>query len=149
MLEKRKQCDIYYKTFFFMKNIIRLTEHDLHNIIENSVKRIITEIGGTYQDGQMDLFFNQDEVDDYRNTANGSMVKGLIKAEKECGWAHSSSKDMGKYTEYMCYPKNGNSKSRNEFVDAIEKYSPIKDKISFSIDKNGGYDFFKVKIVNM
>ena len=94
-----------------MVKIIRLTENDLHRIVGNSIKRIIKEIGGVYPDGQMDMFLDQDGVDEYRSQSNNGMIQGLLKAEKMCGWGHSATKDMGNYTVYTCYPKTEHIKA--------------------------------------
>ena len=72
-------------------------------ISENAYHRLL-EIGGVYPDGQVDMFFDQNGVDEYRSSANGRAINALLKAEKECGWGHSASKDMRAYTEYVCYP---------------------------------------------
>ena len=132
-----------------MKKIIRLTENDLHRIVGNSVKRIIKEIGGVYPDGQMDMFLDQDGVDEYRSQSNNGMIQGLLKAEKMCGWGHSATKDMGNYTVYTCYPKNGMHKSRQEFMDAIINFSPRKNSVHFISNRGTMTDVFMVRIDNI
>ena len=63
-----------------MKKVIRLTESDLRGLINESVTRIINEIG-VYPNGQTDLFFDQDQVDEYRSSANGRAIEALLRAE--------------------------------------------------------------------
>ena len=129
-----------------MKKIIRLTENDLHCIVKNSVRNIIKEIGGVYPDGQIDMFFNQDDVDTYRTDLDDKMLQGLITAEKSCGWGHSEKNEMGRYTVYTCYPKSGMHKSRNEFINMILKLSPRKDLVHFVKNVGGMTDAFLLKI---
>ena len=45
-----------------MKQIIRLTESDLHRIIENAVRRIVKEYG---EDAPVDQIVGGDDWDDY------------------------------------------------------------------------------------
>lgn len=133
-----------------MKKLLRLTESDLHEIVKESVSRIIKEMGGVYPDGQMDMFFDQDGVDEYRSSVNGRSIDALLRAEKECGWEHSATKNMGKYTEYICYPSSEyQSKDRQTFMDTIKRYAPVKDNINFVCARNTFTKAFSVQIKNM
>ena len=132
-----------------MAKIIRLTENDLHRIVGKSVRRIIKEIGGVYPDGQMDMFLDQDGVDEYRSQSNNGMIQGLLKAEKMCGWGHSAVKDMGNYTVYTCYPKNGMHKSRKEFMNAIINFSPRKNSVQFICNRGSMTNVFMIRIDNI
>ena len=132
-----------------MKKVIRLTEGDLHGLITESVTRIINEIG-VYPNGQTDLFFNQDQVDEYRSSANGRAIEALLRAERECGWRHMNSKDMGRYTEYICYPMSDyTSKDRETFMERIKAYAPLKDNIEFVCVRNTYIKSFTVRIKNI
>lgn len=118
-------------------------------ISENAYHRLL-EIGGVYPDGQVDMFFDQDGVDEYRSSANGRAIEALLKAEKECGWGHSASKDMGAYTEYVCYPLSDySSKDRQTFMELIKSYAPIKDNINFITPRNSFTKVFNVRIKNI
>ena len=132
-----------------MKKVVRLTEGDLHSLINESVTRIINEIG-VYPNGQTDLFFDQDQVDEYRSSANGRAIEALLRAERECGWRHMNSKDMGRYTEYICYPMSDyTSKDRQTFMERIKAYAPIKDNIEFICLRNPYIKSFTVRIKNI
>ena len=118
-------------------------------ITESAYHRLL-EIGGVYPDGQVDMFFNQDGVDEYRSSANGRAIEALLRAEKECGWGHSASKDMGAYTEYVCYPLSEyTSKDRQTFMELIKQYAPIKDNINFMTPRNSFTKVFNVRIKNI
>lgn len=118
-------------------------------ISENAYHRLL-EIGGVYPDGQVDMFFDQNGVDEYRSSANGRAINALLKAEKECGWGHSASKDMGAYTEYVCYPLSDySSKDRQTFMELIKSYAPIKDNINFMTPRNSFTKVFNVRIKNI
>lgn len=119
-------------------------------VITESAYHRLLEIGGVYPDGQVDMFFDQDGVDEYRSSANGRAIEALLKAEKECGWGHSASKDMGAYTEYVCYPLSEyTSKDRGIFMDLIKRYAPIKDNINFITPRNSFTKVFNVRIKNI
>ena len=119
-------------------------------IISESTYQKLFEIGGVYPDGQMDMFFDQDGVDEYRSSANGRAIEALLRAEKECGWGHSASKDMGAYTEYVCYPLSEyRSKDRQTFMELIKQYAPIKDNINFITQRNSFTKVFNVRIKNI
>lgn len=119
-------------------------------LITESAYQKLLEIGGVYPDGQMDMFFDQDGVDEYRSSANGRAIDALKMAEEKCGWAHSATKEMGAYTEYVCYPKNDTlSKDRETFMDTIKKYAPIKDNITFVCPRNSFTKVFNVRIKNI
>ena len=119
-------------------------------VISESAYHRLLEIGGVYPDGQVDMFFDQDGVDEYRSSANGRAIEALLKAEKECGWGHSASKDMGAYTEYVCYPLSEyTSKDRQTFMKLIKKYAPIKDNINFMTPRNSFTKVFNVRIKNI
>lgn len=118
-------------------------------ISENAYQRLF-EMGGVCPDGQTDMYFDQNGVDEYRSSANGRAIDALLRAEKECGWEHSATKDMGAYTEYVCYPTSEYmSKDREEFMAKIKEYAPIKDNITFSTPKNSFTKVFNVRIKNI
>ena len=118
-------------------------------ITESAYHRLL-EIGGVYPDGQIDMFFDQNGVDEYRSSVNGRSIDALLRAEKECGWEHSATKNMGKYTEYICYPSNEyQSKDRQTFMDTIKRYAPIKNNINFVCSRNTFTKAFGVQIKNM
>ena len=118
-------------------------------ITEGAYHRLL-EIGGVYPDGQVDMFFDQDGVDEYRSSANGRAIDALLRAEKECGWAHSATKNMGNYTEYVCYPQSDySSKDRQTFMELIKRYAPIKDNINFICARNPFTKVFNVRIKNL
>lgn len=118
-------------------------------ISENTYQRLF-EMGGVYPDGQTDMYFDQNGVDEYRSSANGRAIDALLRAEKECGWEHSATKDMGAYTEYVCYPTSEYMpKDREEFMTKIKEYAPIKDNITFSTPKNSFTKVFNVRIKNI
>jgi hypothetical protein len=119
-------------------------------LISESAYHRLLEMGGVYPDGQVDMFFDQDGVDEYRSSANGRAIDALLKAEKECMWKHSATKDMGKYIEYVCYPVSDYmSKDREEFMGRIKAYAPIKDNITFSTPRNSFTKVFNVRIKNI
>lgn len=53
-----------------MKRTIKLNEDKFHNFIKTIVGSLIKEGYGKYPNGQLDLFFKQDEVDTYRKQLN-------------------------------------------------------------------------------
>lgn len=117
---------------------------------EEALRKLIREMGGVYLDGQTDMYFDQNGVDEYRSSANGRAIDALLRAEKECGWEHSATKDMGAYTEYVCYPiSEYMSKDREEFMAKIKEYAPIKDNITFSTPQNSFTKVFNVRIKNI
>jgi hypothetical protein len=117
---------------------------------EESLRKLIKEMGGVYPDGQVDMFFDQDGVDEYRSSANGRAIEALLRAEKECGWEHSATKDMGKYVEYVCYPSSDYmSKDRKTFIDTIMRYAPIKDNINIVCQRNSYTKVINVRIKNI
>ncbi len=61
-----------------MKKVIKLTEEDLHNIIKESVNKVLNEIGdtarGQYMLGRLQgRQMNQGQMDNARNTRNYSL----------------------------------------------------------------------------
>ena len=130
-----------------MRKLLRLTESELHRIVENSVVKIIREMGGIYPDGQMDMFFDQHGVDEYRTSVNNQSLEGLMKAEKECFWGHSITRDMGNYIDYICYPKSDYmSKPRQTFMELIKRYVPVADNVNFICERNTTRKAFTVRI---
>jgi hypothetical protein len=64
-----------------MKQKIRLTEHDLHNIVSESVKRALSEIGDTHR-GQYTLgrVMARDRKDPYEKSRYNDMVLDRVKS---------------------------------------------------------------------
>jgi len=103
---------------------IKLTESQLRNVLVEAVKGVLNELGGgIHRNGQMDLFMDQDEVDDFHNNADDSMFDALLTAERECGWSHSNSVPVRGGIRYDCYSDDGKVSS-NRFFDCVLRHSP-------------------------
>ena len=103
---------------------IKLTESQLRKVLVEAVRGILNELGGgIHPSGQMDLFMNQDEVDDFHGNADDSMYGALLAAERECGWSHSKSVPVHGGMRYDCYSDDGKVSSKR-FFDCVLRHSP-------------------------
>lgn len=105
-----------------MKKIIRLTESELHNIIRNSVKRAINEIGYVSNDGN-------------------SMVGGYYDSWKESGTCNISTRIIDEFQDILM-SNNLDEELVNEFADYVESNEDIftlKADMGASYDESTGY----------
>lgn len=82
-----------------MKKIVRLTEQDLHNIVKESVKRIINNKKNMVSEGFLDRFFK------YKNEDNN--IEKNIRNVFNCRYTYESM--LGHFGKYMKYAQSGNN----------------------------------------
>lgn len=117
-----------------MKRTIKLNEDKFHNFIKTIVGSLIKEEYGKYPNGQLDLFFKQDEVDTYRKQLNRKWKSVIRKCEEACLWAHKDIEETPNQIIITSYPFSKTSASKKEFIESIMRYAPKKDMVSFKAE---------------
>ena len=94
---------------------------------------MLNEIGGgVHPNRQMDLFMNQDEVDDYHETADDSMFGAMYNALSDCNWSISGEKEVNGGTRYTCYADNDfRAASQKEVIEKVKETSPRPQNLKF------------------
>jgi len=101
-------------------------------ILNESQLRRLFEANGVFPDGQVDLFMNQDEVDEFRANGNKKLEEILREVERESGWAHDSDRDVDKGDRILhrCYPMgyfySHKPIYRHKFIEALMDRIPKK-----------------------
>lgn len=108
-----------------MSDYIVMTESKLRKIVRESVYRVLDEIGGgIHQNGQIDLFMDQDEIGQYNGVSNNAMVDALLSAESKCGWEHNNAVPVRGGVKYECYCGDYRSTDVGTFINTLLKISP-------------------------
>ena len=102
---------------------------------ESQYLKLLSENGGIHPDGQIDLFYNQDEVDKFHKQSNEKMFKALIDAEHECGYGHNVVKQHNAFKEYICFPIIYNA-DRKWFIETLKDYVPSSNNLKVKISRN-------------
>lgn len=129
-----------------MKRVIRLTESELHGIIRNAAMRVINEGGGVYRDGQMDLFFGQDELDDFSKLHTENASSAIEKTNKECGWRTIYDRDCGNYIEVEAGPNGRYVKNTKEYTMALMKRVPNSRNVTVRKTRPDEFSSVRIKI---
>ena len=79
---RNRKCVIFIKKYVYiiMKKIITLTEGDIHRIVQESVKRILSE--GKIETWAPDEFVTWDEYQDYCNHSNDWLLQNMERCDK-------------------------------------------------------------------
>ena len=131
--EQREAVKKAYNQWWYYAQDQLMPDHGLDESIKRNVRKMLNEIGGgVHPNRQMDLFMNQDEVDDYHETADDSMFGAMYNALCDCGWSISGEKEVNGGTRYTCYADNDfRAASQKEVIEKVKETSPRPQNLKF------------------
>lgn len=115
------------------KQTIQLTESELKNIIYEAISEMG---GGIHPNGQIDMFQNQDEVDNEHSEANDEAFYRFEDTLGKCGWSFTDYNEKDNGVVYVVEPDGRRSCSKEELQQYIFANVPNSKYIKFGIRTN-------------